>query len=90
MIKVKEYNNEFEVLQKINMMNEDELKQYRLRNKEHNEKIQRRTVRNFISETIKRCIDILAGIDWYNNINTTNNISMDNEQNKQRRRTNIL
>ena len=42
MIKVKEYNNEFEVLQKINMMNEDELKQYRLRNKEHNEKIQRR------------------------------------------------
>lgn len=62
MIKVKEYNNEFEVLQKINMMNEDELKQYRLRNKEHNEKIQRRTVRNFISETIKRCIDILAGL----------------------------
>lgn len=62
MIKVKEYNNEFEVLQKINMMNEDELKQYRLRNKEHNEKIKRRTVRNFISETIKRCIDILAGL----------------------------
>lgn len=62
MIKVKEHNNEFEVLQKINMMNEDELKQYRLRNKEHNEKIQRRTVRNFISETIKRCIDILAGL----------------------------
>ena len=62
MIKVKEYNSEFEVLQKINMMNDEELKQYRLRNKEHNERIQKRTVRNFISGTIKRCIDIITGL----------------------------
>ena len=62
MIKVKEYNSEFEVLQKINMMNEEELVQYRIKNKEHNERIQKRTVRNFISETIKRCIDIITGL----------------------------
>lgn len=62
MIKVKEYNSEFEVLQKLNMMNEEELMQYRIRNKEHNEKIQKRTVRNFISGTIKRCIDIITGL----------------------------
>ena len=36
MIKVKEYNSEFEVLQKINMMNEEELVQYRIKNKKHN------------------------------------------------------
>ena len=62
MIKVKEYNSEFEVLQKINMMNEEELVQYRIKNKEHNERIQKRTVRNFISATIKRCIDIITGL----------------------------
>ena len=62
MIKVKEYNSEFEVLQKINMMNEEELVQYRIKNKEHNERIQKRTVRNFISGTIKRSIDIVTGL----------------------------
>ena len=54
MIKVKEYNSEFEVFQQINMMNEEELVQYRIKNKEHNESIQKRTVRNFISGTIKK------------------------------------
>ena len=56
------YTHLFAVLQKINMMNEEELVQYRIKNKEHNERIQKRKVRNFISATIKRCIDIITGL----------------------------
>ena len=54
--------NELEVLQKINEMSEDELEEYRNKNEKHKEKIAERTIRNFISATIKRTIDILAGL----------------------------
>lgn len=54
--------NELEVLQKINEMSEDELEEYRSKNEKHQEKVAQRPVRNFISATIKRTIDILAGL----------------------------
>ncbi len=54
--------NELEVLQKINEMSEDELEEYRNKNEKHKAKIAERTIRNFISATIKRTIDILAGL----------------------------
>lgn len=56
------YKNEIDVLNEINEMDEIKLKEYRERNKVHNDKIAKRTVRNFISSTIKRIIDIFAGL----------------------------
>mgnify|MGYP004497436749 CR=1 FL=1 len=56
------YRNEIDVLNEINKMDERRLKEYRERNKVHNAKIAKRTVRNFISSTIKRIIDIFAGL----------------------------
>ena len=54
--------NELDILEKINNMDETELKNFRSKNKEHNERIAQRTVRNLISEFVKRTIDIIAGI----------------------------
>lgn len=54
--------SEIEVLQKINKMNDIEINEYRNKNKEHNEKIQKRTIRNYISTAIKRGIDICVGL----------------------------
>lgn len=54
--------NELEILHKINNMNDEEFEQYRTENKEHDDRIAQRTVRNIISAVIKRIIDILAGL----------------------------
>ena len=56
------HKDELDVLKEINKMDDIKLKEYRERNKVHNEKIAKRTVRNFISSTIKRTIDIFAGL----------------------------
>ena len=53
---------ELEILHKINNMNDDELKKYRKENKKHDDRIAQRTIRNIISKTLKRIIDILAGL----------------------------
>lgn len=53
---------ELEILHKINNMNDEELKKYRKENKKHDDKIAQRTIRNIISKTLKRIIDILAGL----------------------------
>jgi len=50
------------LLEKLNNMGKKELAEYRKRNKEHDDKIAERTVRNFISLVLKRTIDIGAGI----------------------------
>lgn len=50
------------LLEQLNNMGKNELAEYRKRNKEHDDRIAQRTVRNFISLTLKRIIDILAGI----------------------------
>ena len=54
--------DEIEILKKINNMDEQEIIDFRKKNKEHNERIAKRTIRNAISEFIKRTIDIFAGI----------------------------
>lgn len=54
--------SELEILKKINNMDDDELKKYRIENKTHNEKIAQRTIRNIISKTLKRIIDIISGL----------------------------
>lgn len=54
--------NELEILHQIKNMDEKELEQYRNENKEHDDKIAQRTIRNFISAVIKRIIDIFAGL----------------------------
>ena len=54
--------NELEILNRINNMDEEELKNFREKNMLHNEKIAKRTVRNIISSFIKRSMDIIAGI----------------------------
>lgn len=56
------HKDELDVLKEINKMDDIKLKEYRERNKIHNEKIAKRTVRNFISSTIKRTVDIIAGL----------------------------
>lgn len=56
------YSNEADVLEKMNNMTENEIIDFRNKNKEHDERIAQRKVRNFISGIIKRFIDILAGI----------------------------
>ena len=53
---------ELEILHKINNMNDEELKKYRKENKKHDDRIAQRTIRNIISKTLKRIIDILAGL----------------------------
>lgn len=54
--------NELEILKKINNMDDDELKKYRIENKTHDDKIAQRTIRNIISKTLKRIIDLIAGL----------------------------
>lgn len=56
------YSSEADILEEINNMTENEIIDFRNKNKEHDEKISQRKIRNFISGTIKRCIDIFAGI----------------------------
>ena len=53
---------ELKILHKINNMNDEELKKYRKENKKHDDRIAQRTIRNIISRTLKRIIDIIAGI----------------------------
>ena len=56
------YKDEMDVLNEINKMDEIKLKEYRERNRVHNAIIAERTIRNFISSTEKRIIDIVAGM----------------------------
>jgi undecaprenyl-phosphate galactose phosphotransferase len=58
----KEKVKESEVLDNLNNMNEEDLKQFRENNKKHMDAISKRTVRNFFSGLFKRIVDILAGI----------------------------
>lgn len=53
---------ESEVLDNLNQMNEEDLKQFREKNKKHMEMIGRRRIRNFISGLFKRITDLVAGI----------------------------
>lgn len=55
-------SDELSILNKINSMNDVEILEYRRKNQEHDSRIAKRTIRNFISGCIKRIIDILAGI----------------------------
>lgn len=61
-VEKRQRKTEINVLNIINKMSNEELTEYRKRNKEHNERIQKRTIRNFISVAIKRAIDIIAGL----------------------------
>ncbi len=54
--------NELDVLNRMNDMNTMEFRAFRRENKQHDDMIARRVVRNPISRFIKRCIDILAGL----------------------------
>ena len=54
------YSNEVDVLEKINNMTENEIIDFRNKNKEHDERIAQRKVRNFISGIIKRFIDLFG------------------------------
>jgi len=53
---------ESEILDNLNNMDEESLKKFREKNKEHMEKISKRTVRNFFSGLFKRVTDLVAGI----------------------------
>ena len=53
---------ESEILDNLNSMDEEDLKQFRQKNKEHMDRISKRTVRNFFSGLFKRITDIVAGI----------------------------
>ena len=53
---------ELEILEKMNNMSESEKAEFRQKNKEHDEIIAKRTVRNPISRFIKRCVDIAGGL----------------------------
>lgn len=54
--------DEISVLHKINSMNDEEILEFRRRNQEKNNILSKRKIRNFISNFIKRSIDILAGL----------------------------
>lgn len=54
--------DELEILDQMNNMTEAEKEDFRKRNKEHDDMIAKRTVRNPISRFIKRCIDIAGGL----------------------------
>ena len=54
--------DEKEFLNHVNNLSETEIEKMREKNQEHKDKIAKRTVRNFISGTIKRIIDLLVGI----------------------------
>ena len=60
--KKKKTYDEQKILTELNSMDEADLKKFRRENAEHDAKIAKRTFRNFISGTIKRFIDILAGV----------------------------
>ena len=53
---------ESEVLDNLNQMNEEDLKQFREKNKKHMDMISKRTVRNFFSGLFKRITDLVAGL----------------------------
>ena len=54
--------DELDVLNQMNDMNTVEFRAFRKENKEYDDMIARRVVRNPISRFIKRCIDIAAGV----------------------------
>lgn len=54
--------NESEILDNLNSMDEESLKQFREKNQKHMDMISKRTVRNFFSGLFKRFVDLLAGI----------------------------
>lgn len=54
--------NEIDLLNQMNDMNTAEFSIFREKNKQHDDRIAQRTVRNAISRFIKRCIDIMAGL----------------------------
>lgn len=56
------YEDELDFLDYINDMDEKQLEEYRKINEIHNQEISKKKVRNFISGTIKRTIDIIAGL----------------------------
>ena len=62
MAKNNKYQDEIEILHQMNNMSKDEVEQFRKKNKEHDDRIAQRTVRNFISRFIKRCVDIVGGL----------------------------
>lgn len=62
MTKNNKYQDEIEILNQMNNMSKDEVELFRKKNKEHNDRIAQRTVRNFISRFIKRCVDIVGGL----------------------------
>jgi undecaprenyl-phosphate galactose phosphotransferase len=53
---------ESEVLDNLNNMDEEDLKQFREKNKKHMDMISKRTVRNFFSGLFKRIVDLIAGL----------------------------
>lgn len=53
---------ESEVLDQLNKMNEEDLKQFREKNKKHMDMISKRTIRNFFSGLFKRIVDLIAGL----------------------------
>ena len=58
----RKHKSEEDILKDLKNMTEEELKEYRNENKNRFYKIRKRTIRNIISDIIKRCIDILAGL----------------------------
>ena len=58
----RKHKSEEDILKDLKNMTEEELKEYRNENKNRFYKIRKRTVRNIISDIIKRCIDIVAGL----------------------------
>ncbi len=54
--------NEIDLLNDMNKMNTMQFKMFRAKNREHDDMIAKRVVRNPISRAIKRIIDIFAGI----------------------------
>ena len=54
--------NGVEILKEINNMTQEQLINYREKNREFVEQIEKRKIKNVISRMIKRIIDIIAGI----------------------------
>lgn len=62
MSKNKKYQDEIDILNQMNNMSDAEVEQFRKKNKEHEDRIAKRTIRNPISRFIKRCVDIVGGL----------------------------
>jgi len=54
--------DEIEILEEIKNMDNEQLKEFRRKNREHEDKIAQRTFRNLYSRFVKRLIDFVAGV----------------------------